>query len=167
VERLAIVVPGASVRSRDGRWALSPGCLACVGAAGRLAGERPAVAVVFTGYAPGGGRESEADQMQAAWNGPTGPELVLERWARNTAENAARTMPLLREREIGAAIVVCSWIHQGRVRFFFRRLYGEAGIRTSVLPVRGGLSARAVFWELAAVPVAWSQRRRASGRRGR
>jgi len=160
VERLAIVVPGASVRGRDGSWRLSPSCLACIAAAERLAGELAPAAVVFTGYAPPGGRETEAAQMLAAWNGSAGPELVVEPWARNTAENAGRTLPLLREREIAAAVVVCSWIHQGRVRFFFRRLYRDAGIPATIIPVRGGLSARAVLWELVAVTVAWSQRRR-------
>lgn len=159
MERLAIVVPGASARTRGGGWTLSASCLACVAEAERIAAEGAVAAVVFTGYAPGGGA-TEAEQMRDAWRGPPGPELVLEPTARTTAENAARTLPLLRERGIGAAVVVCSWIHQGRVRFFFGRLYREAGVETSFVPVRAGLSPRAVLWELAAAPVAWSQRRR-------
>jgi len=159
VERLAIVVPGASGRARGGNWVLSSSCLACVAAAERIAVERAAVAVVFTGYGPGGG-PSEAEQMRDAWRGPGDVELVLEPHARNTAENAARTLPLLQERGIEDAIVVCSWVHQGRVRFFFSRLYRDAGIRTSFVTVRTPLSPRALAWELAALPLAWSQRRR-------
>jgi hypothetical protein len=151
------------MRVRGGGWTLSPSCLACVDEAGRVAAMRSAAAVVFTGHAPGRGA-TEAEQMRDAWRGPDGVEVVVEPTARTTAENAARTLPLLRERRIDAAIVVCSWIHQARVRFFFGRLYGDAGIRTSFVPVRAGLSPRAVLWELAAAPVAWSQRRRVSSR---
>ena len=159
-ERLAIVVPGASIRVRGGGWTLSPGCRACVTAAERLAVERKPLAVVFTGYGPGGG-PTEAEQMRDAWHGPAGGELVLEPHARNTAENAGRTLPLLRERGIQHATVVCSWIHQGRVRFFFSsRLYRDAGIETSFVTVRTRLSPRALAWELGALPLAWSQRRR-------
>jgi uncharacterized SAM-binding protein YcdF (DUF218 family) len=162
VERVAIVVPGASIRVRRGGWTLSPSCLACVAEAERIAAARPVAAVVFTGYAPGGGAAAtEAEQMHAAWSGPE-LELVAEPTARTTAENAARTLPLLSDRRIDAAIVVCSWVHQARVRFFFGRLYRDAGIRTTFVPVRAGLSPRAVLWELAAAPVAWSQRRRVS-----
>jgi len=158
VERLAIVVPGASARASDG-WALSPSCLACVAAAERLAADRAAAAVVFTGHAPRRGA-TEAELMRDAWRGPSDVEVVLESHARNTAQNAARTLPLLEERGIGSALVVCSWIHQARVRYFFTRLYRDAGIRTHVVPVKTPLSPRAVLWELAAVPIAWSQRRR-------
>jgi uncharacterized SAM-binding protein YcdF (DUF218 family) len=161
VERLAIVVPGASMRARGVGWTLSASCLACVAEAERMAAAGGVAAVVFTGYAPGGGT-SEAEQMRDAWRGPAGVELVVEPTARTTAENAARTLPPLRERRIEAAIVVCSWIHRARVRFFFGRLYREAGIETSFVAVRAGLSPRAVLWELAAAPVAWSQRRRVS-----
>ena len=159
MERVAIVVPGASLRTRGGEWTLSPSCLACVAAAVRIAAQRSPAAVVFSGYAPGGGA-TEAEQMREAWRGPRDVELVVEPHARITAANAARTLPLLRERGIEEAIVVCSLIHQARVRFFFSRLYRNAGIATTVVPVRGGLSPRALLWELAALPLAWSQRRR-------
>jgi uncharacterized SAM-binding protein YcdF (DUF218 family) len=159
VTRIAIVVPGASVRTRGRGWILSPTCLACVEAARRLAEERRASAVVFTGYAPGGGA-SEAEQMRAAWRGPVETEVVVEPHARNTAENAARTVPLLLERRIDEAIVVCSRIHHARVRFFFGRLYREAGIAVELVTVRAALSPRAVLREVVAAPLAWSQRRR-------
>ena len=159
MERLAIVVPGASARARGGGWTLSASCLACVAAAERISAERAAVAVVFTGYALGGGA-TEAEQMRDAWRGPSDVELVLEPHARTTAQNAARTLPLLREREIDVAIVVCSFLHQTRVRFFFSGLYRDAGISATIAPVRAGLSPRALLWELAALPLAWAQRRR-------
>ena len=160
MERLAIVVPGASMRERGGSWTLSPSCRACVVAAEWIAAERGVAAVVFTGFAPGGGPRTEAEQMRDAWQGSTNLELVVEPRARNTAENAAHTLPLLQERGIGSAIVVCSWIHQARVRFFFSHVYRDAGIRTELVPVRTRLSPRALLWEVAAIPVAWSQRRR-------
>ena len=132
----------------------------CGLAAEWIAAERGVAAVVVTGFAPGGGPRTEAEQMRDAWQGSTNVELVVEPRARNTAENAAHTLPLLQERGIGSAIVVCSWIHQGRVRFFFSRLYRDAGVRTSFVTVGTRLSPRALAWELAALPLAWSQRRR-------
>ena len=164
MERVAIVVPGASTRVRGGGWTLSPSCLACVAEAERIAVDRRPVAVVFTGYAPRGGA-TEAEQMRDAWRGPPGPELVVEPAARTTAENAALTLPLLAERGIESAIVVCSWIHRWRVRFFFGPLYRDAGIPTTLVAVRGGASPRALLWEIAAAPLAWSQRRRVSTRK--
>jgi uncharacterized SAM-binding protein YcdF (DUF218 family) len=159
VESVAIVVPGASVRARGGGWTLSPSCLACVAAAERIAAERSPAAVVFTGYAPGGGA-TEAEQMREAWRGPRDVELVVEPRARITAENAARTLPLLRERGIDEAIVVCSRLHQARVRFFFSHVYGKAGMRTTIVPVAVRPSPRALLRELGAMPLAWVQRRR-------
>ena len=159
MESLAIVVPGASVRRHGGGWTLSPSCLACLAAAERIVAECSPTAVIFTGYAPGGGA-TEAEQMREAWRGPRDVELVLEPQARITAENAARTLPLLRERGIEEAIVVCSWFHQARVRFFFSHVYRKAGIRTTIVPVAVRPSPRALLRELGAMPLAWVQRRR-------
>jgi len=147
------------VRARGGGWTLSPSCRACVAVAAELAGGRRIAAVVFTGYAPGGGR-SEAEQMRDAWRGPVDVELVLEPQARNTAENAARTLPLLRERGIEEAVVVCSRLHRARVRFFFSHVYRKGGIGTAIVPVAVRPSSRALLRELAALPLALAQRRR-------
>jgi uncharacterized SAM-binding protein YcdF (DUF218 family) len=141
--RTAIVVPGHAVGGR-----ISSLCLALVREAERIAATTPVDAVVFSGWAPRGG-ESEAEQMRAAWCGPD-VELVLERTARVTAENAARTLPLLLERGIERALVVCAPLHRHRARFFFSRLYSSHGIATEFRVVAAGRTLRALAWEVGA-----------------
>jgi uncharacterized SAM-binding protein YcdF (DUF218 family) len=107
--------------------------------------------VVFSGWAPAGGIP-EAEQMRALWNGPD-IELSLELTASTTAENAARTFPLVSDRGIRRAVVVCTPLHLYRVRWFFRRLYSPRGIQTTfstppTLPTPSGLA-----WELGALTV--------------
>src|SRR5437763_15827093 len=92
----AIVVPGHGRLDRDGVYRISARCRRLVREAERLAELLPAHAVVFSGWSPVGGA-SEAEQMRGAWRGPAA-ELVVEPTARVTAENAARTPPLLVER---------------------------------------------------------------------
>src|ERR1043166_127898 len=121
--RTAIVVPGHARRGR-----ISGLCLTLVREAERIAAATPVDAVVFSGWAPRGG-QTEAEQMRAAWNGPD-VELVVEPTAAVAAENAARTLPLLRERAVERAIVVCAPLHLYRARYFFSRLYGAHGIAT-------------------------------------
>ena len=67
--------------------------------------------------------------MQRLWPGPE-VELLLEPTASTTAENAARTLPLLVERQIEHAVVICSPLHFYRARWFFRQLYAGHGIHT-------------------------------------
>jgi uncharacterized SAM-binding protein YcdF (DUF218 family) len=148
-ERLAIVVPGHSRRGL-----VSARCLRLVAAAEALAEASAPEAVVFSG-------RGEAGAMLAAWRGRLDVELVLEPTARITAENAARTLPLLLERRIGSALVVCGRAHAPRVRFFFGSLYGRYGIETSVAPVSATLHGAALLRELAAAPIARRQRRAA------
>jgi uncharacterized SAM-binding protein YcdF (DUF218 family) len=147
--RTAIVVPGNESRGRDG-YRISAACITCVREAERLAGKYPVEAVVFSGFTRGTGR-SEAEQMRDAWAGPE-VELVVEPTASRTAENAARTLPLLVEREIGHAFVVCTPLHLPRVRYLFSRLYGAHGIETSFRVPRMAPSPRALVWELVAFP---------------
>jgi len=142
--RTAIVVPGHARRGR-----ISSLCLALVREAERIAAGTPVDAVVFSGWAPRGG-ETEAEQMRGAWNGPE-VELVVEPTAAVTAENAARTLPLLRERGIERAIVVCAPLHLYRARYFFSRLYGAHGIATEFRTVTSGRTLHALVWELGAV----------------
>jgi uncharacterized SAM-binding protein YcdF (DUF218 family) len=106
--------------------------------------------VVFSGWSPRGGR-SEAEQMRDAWHGPY-VELVVEPTAATTAQNAARTLPLLLERGIGAAVVVCAPPHLARTRFFFRTLYRGSGVDVTFRAARIAPTARAVLWELLAFP---------------
>jgi uncharacterized SAM-binding protein YcdF (DUF218 family) len=152
--RTAIVVPG---HARLGR--ISSLCLALVREAERIAAATPVDAVVFSGWAPRGG-EPEAEQMRAAWRGPD-VELVVESTAAVTAENAARTLPLLLERSIERAIVVCAPIHLYRARFFFSRLYGAQGIATEFRIVTAGRTLRALVWELGAATAVRRQLRAA------
>jgi uncharacterized SAM-binding protein YcdF (DUF218 family) len=148
--RLAVVVPGHGASRGDRGHRITNRCLRVVAEAERLAARLSADAVVFSGWAAGGGR-SEAEQMRDAWRGPE-LELVLEPTARNTAGNASRTLPLLLERGIGRAVVVCALPHLVRVRFLFRGVYGAAGVETRFHAVRFVPAPTAVAWELAALP---------------
>jgi uncharacterized SAM-binding protein YcdF (DUF218 family) len=152
--RTAIVVPGHARRGR-----ISDVCVSLVREAERLAAAPGVAAVVFSGGSVRGG-EPEAEQMRAAWHGPD-VELVVEPTAAVTAENAARTLPLLVERGIERAVVVCAPLHLYRARFFFKRLYGAAGIATEFRTVAAGRTLRALAWELGAAPAARRQLRAA------
>jgi uncharacterized SAM-binding protein YcdF (DUF218 family) len=84
---------------------------------------------------------------------------VLEPFARNTAENAARTLPLLRERGIERAVVVCAPLHLYRTRWFFRQLFVPAGIDVRFRVAHITPSLRALAWELVALPLRHDQLR--------
>jgi uncharacterized SAM-binding protein YcdF (DUF218 family) len=149
--RTAIVVPGNEVRDGDGVYRISAVCLALVREAERLAAMDPVDAVVFSGWSRAGGA-SEAEQMRDAWKGPEA-ELVVEPTATLTVENATRTLPLLVERGIERALVVCAPLHLFRTRYFFSRLYGPHGIETEFRVVRALPGPRAFVWELVAATV--------------
>jgi uncharacterized SAM-binding protein YcdF (DUF218 family) len=145
--------------ARDGSYRISRGCRRFVAAAERLAVQVGASVVVFSGWSPNGG-PSEAAQMRALWRGPQ-IELVLEETAATTAQNAARTLPLLLERGATEALVVCAPLHLFRARWIFRRVYGARGVRlrfrvVPVMPTPGAL-----VWELGALIVAARQARAA------
>jgi uncharacterized SAM-binding protein YcdF (DUF218 family) len=145
-----IVVPG---HSRRGAGAVSARCRRLVEYAAELAATRAPAAVVFSGRAGRGRPPSEAEQMLAAWPGRRDVELVLETTAATTAQNAARTLPLLLERGITEATVVCGAAHAARVRYFFGRLYSAAGLRVEVVAAPILPTPAAVAWELGAVTV--------------
>ena len=150
--RTAIVVPGHARRGR-----ISDVCISLVREAERIAAAAPVDAVVFSGGSVRGG-EPEAEQMRDVWRGPD-VELVVEPTAAVTVENAARTLPLLLERGIERAIVVCAPLHLYRARFFFTRLYSAVGIATEYRTVAAGRTLRALAWELGAAPGArWQLR---------
>jgi uncharacterized SAM-binding protein YcdF (DUF218 family) len=142
----AIVVPGNGAVGRDGVYRISKRCLRLVSAAERLAAELAPRAVVFTGA------RGEAEQMRDAWRGPD-VELVVEPTARRTAENASRTLPLLRERDIERALVVCGRTHSLRARFFFTRIYGGAGIDARFHVVGRVPWPTELAWEVVAFPL--------------
>jgi len=149
----AVVVPGSNLAGTRRRL---------VAAAERVAEALDAELVVLTGYAPGGGA-SEASLMRELWRGPTRSELVLEETASSTAENAARTLPLLLERGVSSAVVVCAPLHLARARWLFRRVYGAHGIHVRVRPARVWPTPGAVLWELGALTVAARQVRAVRG----
>ena len=151
---LALVVPGHSRRDR-----ISGTCRRLVAEAEQLAEELAPDLVVFSGRSPGGGLP-EAEQMRRLWHGPD-LELVVEPTAATTAQNAARTLPLLLERGIERAVVVCAPLHRRRVRWFFQRLYEARGIETSVHAARVSSTPFALAWELGALAVRSRQLRAA------
>jgi uncharacterized SAM-binding protein YcdF (DUF218 family) len=136
----AIVVPGSTVTRVRRRL---------VREAERVARAVEAHVVVFSGA-------SEAGPMRDIWRGPD-VELVLEELATTTAENAARTLPLLLERKISEAIVVCAPAHLIRARWIFRRIYGSHGVAVSFRPARIAPTPGAIVWELAASTAAKRQ----------
>lgn len=156
---LALVVLGTSQRDRHGSYSISGGCRRLVAEAEQLAERFAPAAVVFSGWAPDG-RESEADQMRRLWRAPK-VELVLEETAATTAENAARTLPLLLERGVERALVVCAPLHLFRTRWLFRRVYEGHGIETRFRVARVAPTPGALAWELGALTVLSRQLRAA------
>jgi uncharacterized SAM-binding protein YcdF (DUF218 family) len=148
--RTAIVIPGHHTQRRS---------VALVREAERVAAERPVKLVVFTGWARHGGT-TEAEQMRSEWRGPE-VELVVEPTASVTAENATRTLPLLIERGIQRAVVVCAPLHLYRARFFFTRLFDPYGVETEFRVAHTPASVGAILWEVAAATAAPRQLRTA------
>jgi uncharacterized SAM-binding protein YcdF (DUF218 family) len=137
---LAVVVPGTTIaRTRE----------RLVREAERVTVRTGAGLVVFSG-------RDEAEHMRDLWRGPDA-ELVVEATATTTAENAARTLPVLAERGVEEAIVVCAPAHALRAGWIFRRIYGVRGIRVTVRPARVLPTPAALVYELAAATVARRQ----------
>jgi uncharacterized SAM-binding protein YcdF (DUF218 family) len=158
-KRTAIVVPGHGDVDPEGTHRITHRCLRLVHEAERLVTVDGADVVVFSGWSSTGG-PSEAEQMRDLWSGPD-VELVVEPTARNTAENAARTLPLVRDRGIERAVVVCTPTHLARSRLLFGRLYRSAGVEVEFRAVAVAPSLRSIVWELAAFPFLPAQLRAA------
>jgi hypothetical protein len=109
---------------------ISERCLRLVREAEQLVSGAAADVVVFSGWSSTGGR-SEAE---------------------HTAENAARTLPLLLERGVRRAVVVCAPPHLVRTSLLFRRLYRGSGVEVGFRVARLAPTFRAVVWELGALP---------------
>jgi uncharacterized SAM-binding protein YcdF (DUF218 family) len=123
-----IVVLGYHEIGDDGSHGLSPICRAAVRRAEELAARERPRAVIFTGWSSRGG-PTEADQMAAEWQGRRDVTLLCEPHASNTAENAVRSLALLRTLEGASEVeLVCSIRHFPRVRFLFERVYRRHGI---------------------------------------
>jgi uncharacterized SAM-binding protein YcdF (DUF218 family) len=110
------------------------------------------------------GWSGEAERMRVLWCGSPDIELVLEETSATTAQNAARTVPLLVDRGITQAIVVCAPTHLPRTRWIFRRIYGGHGVTVRVRAARVLPTPGAVLWELGALAVAARQVRSAERR---
>jgi len=151
---LALVVPGHSRRHH-----ISATCRRLVAEAERLAEALEPDLVVFTGWSPVGG-VPEAEQMRRLWRGPEA-ELLVEPTAATTAQNAARTLPLLLERGVERAVIVCAPLHRYRAGWFFRRLYEAHGIETTFRAARIAPTPLALAWELGALSVRSRQLRAA------
>jgi uncharacterized SAM-binding protein YcdF (DUF218 family) len=158
-KRTAIVVPGHGDVDPEGTHRITRRCLRLVHEAERLVTACGADVVVFSGWSSTGG-PSEAEQMRDLWRGPD-VELVVEPTARNTAENAARTLPLVRDRAIERAVIVCAPTHLARSRLLFGRLYRSAGVEVAFRAVPVAPSLRSIVWELAAFPFLPAQLRAA------
>jgi uncharacterized SAM-binding protein YcdF (DUF218 family) len=159
--RTAIIVPGHGSFDRTGRYRISARCAMLVAEAERLVPRVGADTVVLSGWGPAGNR-SEAEQMRELWQ-RADVEVVLEPTAQNTAGNAARTLPLLRDRGIRRAVVVCAPLHLYRTRWFFRRIFEPAGIAVVFRVAKVAPSLGALVWELLALPLRREQLRSTDG----
>jgi glucosamine-6-phosphate deaminase len=147
--------PGVSVEHR-----ISAESLARLRIGRRECEDGRARLVVLTGYTRTGGL-SEAEQMQAKWDLPDVAPL-LEDAGRNTAENASRSLPIVRAvGDIRRVTVVTSAWHI-RAPYFFAP-YRRFGLRLSFRFTPHGLSARVLREELRGLRAMRSQRRRAMG----
>jgi uncharacterized SAM-binding protein YcdF (DUF218 family) len=135
-------------------------CRRLAAAAARIAAQLGAETVVLTGWAGSAG-PSEAEQMRALWRGSPDVELVVEESAATTAQNAARTLPLLLERGVTEAVVVCAPVHLPRARWIFQRLYERHGIGVQFRAARAIPTPGAIAWELGALVVTARQVRAA------
>jgi uncharacterized SAM-binding protein YcdF (DUF218 family) len=140
----ALVVLGSTVERT---------CGLLVEEAERTATRLGAELVVLSGWS------GEGERMRTAWRGAAGVELVVESTASTTVENAARTLPLLLERGIAEAVVICAPVHLPRTRWIFRRVYERHGIAVRVRAARVAPTPGALLWELAALTVLGRQLR--------
>ena len=143
----AVVVLGSSVERT---------CRLLVREAGRTAARLGAEVVVLSGWS------GEGELMRAAWRGSPDIELVLENTASTTAENAARSLPLLIERDVSEAVVICAPLHLPRARLIFKRVYERHGIAVRFRAARVAPTPGALVWELAALTVLGRQVRAAN-----
>jgi len=118
----------------------------------------PPRAVILTGYTKGGGL-SEAEQMEEEWSFPAVP-AVLEDAGRDTAENASRSLPIIRAMgEIRRVTVVTSAWHV-RAPYFFAP-YRVLGLRLSFRCSAQGSWLRMLWHEFRNLPAVRRERRRA------
>jgi hypothetical protein len=127
--------------------------------ADRLAQAEPPRAVILTGYSRTPDGLSEAEQMKARWTDADVPAL-LEDAGRNTAENASRSLPLIRAiGDVRRVTVVTSGWHL-RAPYFFAP-YRLFGLRLSFAWTAHGRWDRMLAHELQEAPAMRRERRSA------
>jgi uncharacterized SAM-binding protein YcdF (DUF218 family) len=135
-------------------------CRLLVAEAERTARRVNAGVVVFSGWSSGDG-PAEAKLMRDLWRGPANIETVVEDTSSTTVENAVRTLPLLLDRGVTEAVVVCAPLHLARARWLFRRVYERHAVTVRLRAARVAPTPGALVWELAALTVAARQLRAA------
>ena len=118
--RLVAVLGYSPRRGAD----LHPICSARLTRAEQIAG--PGDTVVLSGWSRRNGSKTEADLMAAAWRGAQ-VELVYDRDARHTVQNAARIAAVAREVDADEIVVVTSWWHRRRAALLVKRAVGSEG----------------------------------------
>jgi uncharacterized SAM-binding protein YcdF (DUF218 family) len=140
-----IVVLGYHELGADGSHGISAICRAGVRRAEALADQLNPRAVVFTGWSSTGG-PSEAEQMADAWRGRDDVQLIRESHAVNTAENAVRTIEVLRGLDGPFdVVVVCSIRHFPRARYLFTPLFRRHGHRVGYAYVSSPMPSTALW----------------------
>jgi hypothetical protein len=157
-ERLVIVLghrePGVGEEHR-----ISGESRARIRRAARECARRPPRVVVLTGYTRTPAGLSEAEQMKAGWP-LAGVPALLEDAGRNTAENATRSLPLIRAIGGIRRVTVVTSIWHVRAPYFFAP-YRALGLRVSFRAELEGAWLRPLLGELWAAREAPGQRRRA------
>jgi glucosamine-6-phosphate deaminase len=117
----------------------------------------PPRVVILTGYTRIPHGLSEAEQMKAEWGLPEVP-VVLEDAGRNTAENASRSLPLIRAIGDARRVTVVTSAWHVRTPYFFSP-YRALGLRLSFAPAFHGPWPRLLLHELRSLR--WMRRQRA------
>jgi hypothetical protein len=125
--------------------------------AARLCRSRPPRAVILTGYTRSGGL-SEAEQMEAEWTGDV--PALMEDAGRDTAENASRSLPLIRALGGVRRVTVVTSAWHLRAPYFFAP-YRGFGLRVSFRFTLRGRWARMLWHELRHIRRMRRDRRRA------
>lgn len=119
----------------------------------------PPRAVILTGWSRTPGGFSEAEQMKAEWMLSDVPAL-LENAGRDTAENASRSLPLIRAMGEVRRVTVVTSVWHVRAPYFFAP-YRALGLRLSFAPEATGPWVRLLARELSHARHARGRRRRA------
>jgi glucosamine-6-phosphate deaminase len=118
----------------------------------------PPRAIVLTGYTRTRGL-SEAEQMEAEWSVAEVPAL-LEDAGRDTAENASRSLPLIRAIGGVRGVTVVTSLWHIRAPYFFAP-YRALGLSVAFRFTPRGRWPRMLWHELRSLPAARHERRRA------